>query len=73
MNVIVFIEIMSTYPFMNFFDIIMVTQHNEGITLKTIDKDTSSLINKESQDNQSNKSKDTNDMMETCHTLQRRR
>ena len=57
----------------DWFDTILATQHNVGITLRKIDKDISSLINKAIKNNQSNSSKKKNYMMETCHTLQRKR
>ena len=48
----------------------MFNKQNEGITLKTVDKDISSLINKGSRDKQSNKSKKKRDMMEPFHNIQ---
>ena len=52
------------------FDIIIVINQNEVITLKTIHKDISPLINKEIRDKQSNKSNKKNDMIEPFHNLQ---
>ena len=41
----------------------MSEKNNEGIILKTVDKDVYSLVSKVIQDKQSNKSNKTNDMM----------
>ena len=55
------------------FGIILFTHQNEFLSLKIIVKNISLLINKDSQDKRTNKTKKTNYIMGLCNNFQRKR